>query len=170
MSKPKYARGTEVPVEQSRAEVERILTRYGAEDIGIMLSRSTGVSVIVFYAHQRQVKLSVKMPTDAQFNRYRQRLASQPYLPHHAKFDSWRKNWLAAEERRQWRVLVLRLKAKLEWIEMQEPEDRADTFRLEFLAETLLPDNRTVGESIQHNIEEAYAGGKVKGLLPGIGG
>jgi hypothetical protein len=72
-----------------------------------------------------------------------------------------RKAAYEAERRRVWRVLVLRLKAKLE-----VAYDDAELFRREFLADTVLPDGRTVGDWAAPQVEEAYRIGRMPLSLP----
>jgi hypothetical protein len=52
------------------------------------------------------------------------------------------------------------VKAKLEAV-----ESGIVTFEDEFLAQTVLPDNRTVGESVAEPIKRAYIEGHVRPLL-----
>ena len=63
--------------------------------------------------------------------------------------------------RQIWRVLLLVLKAKFNVIEME-----CSTFEAEFMANILLPDNRTVGETVLPMIEKSYDEGTVMLQLP----
>lgn len=54
-----YAEGTKVPVGQSRAELERILERYGAE--AFMYGTDGGRAVIQFRAHARLVRFDLPL-------------------------------------------------------------------------------------------------------------
>jgi hypothetical protein len=85
-----YAASTSVPVERSRAEVERILTKYGATKFGTM-SEETKVTVY-FEVKGRQVQWSIPMPTKKD-----------------ARYEQ--------EVRRRWRVMVITVKAMLEAVE-----------------------------------------------------
>lgn len=64
------------------------------------------------------------------------------------------------EQRRKWRVLVLRLKARLEAIAGGD-----STVEEEFMPYVLLPDNRVVAEHLIPKLEEAYSGTMPKILL-----
>lgn len=86
----KFAADTKVPVEQSRAEVERTLARYGATAFAYMTS--SGKVIIAFEANGRHIKITVPMPTD--------------------ESETARKT-----ARQKWRALLLVIKAKLESVE-----------------------------------------------------
>jgi hypothetical protein len=82
-----YAKRTRVPVEQSRNEIERTLTRFGAT--GFIYGWQEDRAVVGFQMADRHVKFILPMP----------------------KAGSDRDG---AEARRRWRALVLVIKAKLE--------------------------------------------------------
>lgn len=64
-------------------------------------------------------------------------------------------------QRQRWRALVLVVKAKLESI-----ESGLETFEQAFLANVMLPNGATVGESVEGWIDEAYTSGLMpKGIL-----
>jgi hypothetical protein len=66
-------------------------------------------------------------------------------------------------QRQQWRALLLVIKAKLEAV-----ASGITTFEEEFLAHVVLPDNRTVGEWLAPQLDQAYEdGGMPKLLMPG---
>ena len=68
----------------------------------------------------------------------------------------------AQEERQRWRALLLVIKAKLEAV-----ESGITDFEEEFLAHVVLPDNRTVGDWLLPQVEQAYLdGGMPKQLMP----
>lgn len=62
--------------------------------------------------------------------------------------------------RSRWRALLLVIKAKLEAIDIG-----ILTIEDAFLADTVLPDRRTVAEVMQPQIESAYGSGKMPPLL-----
>lgn len=68
-------------------------------------------------------------------------------------------------ERSRWRALLLVIKAKLEAVAIG-----ILTLEDAFLADTVLPDNRTVAEYMQPQLESAYREGKMPPLLPYYGG
>lgn len=150
-----YAERTEVPVERSKGEIERILTKYGADQF--MYGWAGDLAVIGFRLEGRMVRLYVPLPPkDApEFRttatgRYR---ASQ---------DAVQNAWEQAV-RQRWRAVALIIKAKLEAITAG-----ITTIDQEFLANMLLPDGRTVGEWAAPQIEQVYRTGQMPQLLPGV--
>ena len=63
----KYAKYTKVPVEQSRAEIEKTLMRYGADTF--MYGRSATETVIGFQMAGVPIQLRLPMPDDEQEQR-----------------------------------------------------------------------------------------------------
>ena len=107
-----YAEKTKVPVEQSKAEIERTLARYGADRFGYFTEPGKGI--IVFEAHGRRLRFDLPL----------------------AEGGSDRD---AKDRRRQWRALLLCIKAKLESV-----ASNIETFEEAFLAHVVLPDGQTV--------------------------
>lgn len=138
MSLGKYAANTSVPVERSRAEVERILTKYGASKFGTM-SEETKVSVF-FEVKGRQVQWSIPMPD-------KKRMGVGDY---------------EREVRRRWRVLVITIKAMLEAV-----ESKLLSFDQAFLPHIVIPGTaRTIGEALSTpRIDALYAGTSLPALL-----
>lgn len=146
-----YAQGTEVSVDRSQGELRQVLRKYGAE--GIAIAESAQQSVVEFFAHERRIRFRVPMPDAA--------ARAMTHTKQGAlRSDSQLRNALAAEERRLWRALVLVVKAKLE-----STESGIESFEDAFLAQTVLPDNRTVSEQVQEPIKRAYIEGHVRPLL-----
>lgn len=67
-------------------------------------------------------------------------------------------------QRTRWRALWLTVKAQLEAVAIG-----LTTIEDAFLAETLLPDRRTIAEVMAPQIEDAYRSGKMPPLLPFYG-
>lgn len=134
----RYAEDTRVPVGQTRMEIERLLTRYGAKSF--MSGQSAVEAVLAFEAKDRRVMFRLKMP-DAT------KLTS-------AKFEK--------EERRLWRALAMCIKAKLEAV-----ASGIATFEDEFLANIVMPDGQTVAQHIRPRIESSYKENKMLPLLGG---
>src|ERR1700719_46863 len=86
----RFAERTRVGVDQTRTEIERTLSRYGAAGFGY--ATRLGVAVIAFEAAKRHIKITVPLPKgqDEKSNR---------------------------EARQRWRALLLVIKAKLESVE-----------------------------------------------------
>lgn len=154
---PKYAAGTEVPVENSRAEIERILSRYGAT--AFAYGWNAGGAMIEFAACDRRVRFVLPLPdrADAAFTTYTR--GTQIRTSYRRSPEEATKRWEQAC-RQRWRALVLVVKAKLEAVDAGISE-----FEAEFLAHVVLPDGRTVGEHIGPAIALAYDTGEVPALL-----
>jgi hypothetical protein len=146
-----YAQRTEVPVDRSKAEIERTLTRYGATGFGYMTKADR--AMVMFYAHERQIRFILPLPLREEF-------MTSPSGRRRTKGSA--SAALEQESRRRWRALSLAIKAKLEAVQTGITE-----FEQEFLAHIVLPDGRTVAETAIPAIEEAYRTRKPVALIPG---
>lgn len=150
----RYAESTSVPADRSRAEIERVLTRYGAT--GFMYGWQGNTAQIRFELANRSVKFVLPMPdiTDREFNctpTGKGRGAAAATAAH------------AQAVRQRWRALLLVIKAKLEAIEAG-----ISVFDDEFLAHILMPDGVTVSEHVRPRLEAAYLTGQSQPLLPDL--
>lgn len=100
-----YAQGTAVPVERSKAEIERTLARYGAERF--VYGTEPGAAVIMFEVSGRRVRMRLKLPDAEPFRKTPRGKARSE--------DAARREWDQAC-RQSWRSLCLVVKAKLEAI------------------------------------------------------
>ena len=57
-----YAEGTTVPVEKTRVEIERLLTKHGAAQLGIVSDTECGMAMVLFAMAGRQVRMRVPLP------------------------------------------------------------------------------------------------------------
>lgn len=157
----RFAEGTSVSPEKTRAELETVLKRYGASAFRYSTSERRGV--VEFFANQRLVKFVLDLPDPADHVFW-----SHPRYPK----STYRKatvlqaqgRW-EAEVRRLWRALLLAVKAKLELV-----SSGVTVFEQEFMANIVLPDGRTVADHVVPAIADAYASGNVRALLPAGGG
>ena len=151
----RYAKDTKVSVTDSKAEIERIVERYGAD--GFMSAWSGDQAIVAFTMKGRQVRFVLTMPA-------REDEAFTTYMRGSVKFQRdpgpARELWEQAC-RQRWRALALVIKAKLEAIESD-----ISTFDDEFLAHIVMPDGKTVGEHARQTVALAYSTGKVQPLLP----
>lgn len=154
----KYAEGTEVTAEKSRAEIEGLLDKHGASEIGI--HRDSVATTIIYRMKGRMVRQVITYP---EADLYAQHLPKGAYYKQTRKPEQV-KAMQEAEWRRRWRAQVLILKAKLELIASGE-----SSFEREFLADTLLPNGETVGEAMLPRIAEAYQSATMPSLLLGTG-
>jgi hypothetical protein len=139
-----YAEDTKVPVERSRAEIEALLRRYGADSFASGWTDRD--ARIQFRAHGRSIRFVLVMPdpADKQFTQ-------------HPRY-SWKNRSAEAarqayeqEVRRRWGALGLVIKAKLEAV-----ETGIATFDEEFMPRVIMPDGKTVAEHVQPWIAQAY--------------
>jgi len=145
-----YAQSTTVSVDKSRAEIEKILTRYGAERF--MYGWDHDKAMIAFKAAGKNIRFVVPLP----------------YKDEYSKTPQGRRRKVTQVDqafeqavRQKWRALTLAVKAKLEAV-----QSGIATFEQEFMPYILLPNGRTVAEEALPMIEEIYASGKQIPLLP----
>ena len=129
-----YAKGTVVPVERTRIEIEETLRRFGADAF------SSGYegrrSFINFRAQGRMVRLVLELPSK-EAHEFTISPAGRSRSAESARTA------YEAECRRRWRALALLVKAKLAGI-----ADGITTFDAEWLPHIVTADGRTVGEVI----------------------
>lgn len=144
-----YADNTQVSVDRSRAEIERILSRYGAERF--MYGWDKDRAIIAFRAGNRNIRFAVPLPKKEEFTATptgRRRKISRI------------EDTFEAETRRKWRALALLVKAKLVGV-----QDGIALFEQEFSPYIVLPNGKTVYEETAPMIEEVYSSGKMIPLL-----
>ena len=147
-----YAAGTDVPVDRSKVEIERTLTRFGADSFGYAVRQ--GTAHVVFEIEGRQVRFTLPLP-----DRNADVFNVTPKSNRRRAPDAAEKAWEQAC-RERWRALAAVIKAKLVAVEAG-----ISTVEQEFLAWVALPDGSTVGENIGPAIDQAYTTGRVKPLL-----
>jgi len=151
----KFAQGTQVSVEKSRAEIERLLSRYGASKFGYMADDAR--AVIAFQAQGRNIRFTLVLPSKDLFKRTPARHAVR------SPDDQYRA-W-EAECRRLWRSLAMVIKAKLEAVTAG-----ITVFEDEFLAHIVMPDGKTVGDHARPSIAAAYEGKDIPLMIGYSGG
>jgi len=144
-----YAEGTEVPVERSKAEIEHILDRYGADGFGYLVEGDR--AVVIFSAGGRKIRFTLPLPEIAEVAKTPTGRNRKPGVVDEAR---------RSEIRRRWRALCLSIKAKLEVVECGISE-----FEEEFMPYIIMPNGKTVAEQIRPQIAEAYESKKVSRLL-----
>lgn len=149
----RFAQDTSVSVETSRAEIEGLLTKYGATSF--MSGVSQTEAVIAFEMQDRKIMFRLPVPDKnaRQFTHTRHR--GQRRHPE-AQIKEWEQAC-----RSRWRALALAIKAKLEAVAIG-----ITTFEDEFLAHIVLGDGMTVGQHLRPRIAQAYESGEVPKLLP----
>jgi hypothetical protein len=151
----KYAETTSVSVDQSRAEIERTLVRYGAD--GFMYGWDGNRAVIQFRAHGRFIRFVMPLP-----DREDEQFTTTPERGFTRSKEAAQKAWEQAT-RQRWRALALAIKAKLEAVEAG-----IATFEEEFLSYIVLPNKQTVSEWMGPQLSEAYSTGEMPDFLPGL--
>lgn len=134
----RYAERTSVPVNQSRAEIERLLEQHGAS--GFIFGTTNGQALLAFEMKERRLRFLVPMPV--------------------ANKTGSNEKQVAGEQRRRYRALLLVLKAKLEAVVSQ-----IVTFDEEFLAHIVIEGNTTVGDRMVPAIPQALKSGGLPPLL-----
>jgi hypothetical protein len=139
-----------VSVEKSRAEIESILVRYGAEQFQYGWDQSK--AAIQFACHNRHVRFVLPIPdkSDKQFH-YTQH--KRHYSQSRVSPEKALANWEQAC-RQRWRALVLCIKAKLESVAC-----KITTFEEEFLAHIVDPHSgKTIGQVLAPQLDASYGG------------
>jgi hypothetical protein len=124
----RYAEGTTVPVEKSRAEIEKLVSNHGASRFASGWEENR--AAVSFALRGRLVRFVLNVPTLEDWRK--------------ARTTKGRESWMQEETRRRWRCLLLALKAKLEVV-----ETGIASFDEEFLAHIVTDGNLTVYERIK---------------------
>lgn len=116
----RYARGTEVSVDRSEAEIRRLLQRYGADQITVGTSAEPPQAAVLFNylapaakgapARRLPVKVVIALPSPRE-ERFTRTPSGRRPRSQEAAYNEWRNAC-----RQQWRVLVLLIQAQLEGI------------------------------------------------------
>lgn len=154
----RYATDTTVSVENSRAEIERILTRYGAEQFAY--GWEAGSAELAFRMKGRKVRFVLPLPDrkSPKFTQYKQG-SSMVWRVESAATKLWEQAC-----RQRYRALALCIKAKLEAVEVG-----ITTFDDEFLAHIVLPNGEMFGEWAKPQVAQAYLSGGMPRLLLAAG-
>lgn len=152
----KFAASTDVSSEQSRAEIERTLQRYGADQF--MYGWQEEQAIVMFRMGGRHIRFTLTMP-----DRNADEFWFTPTRRNKRSEAQAHKEWEQAT-RQRWRALALVIKAKLEAVESGITE-----FEDEFLAHIMLPDGSTVSQFMRPQVEAAYREGVMPSMLPALG-
>lgn len=150
----RYAERTEVATDKSRAEIERTLTRYGAD--GFIYGWEGNRAMIAFRMNGRRVQFELPLP-DKHSQEFQRTPAKGLLRTPEQAAAAWEQAC-----RQRWRALALYVKATLEAVEAG-----IVTFEDAFIAWTMLPGGASVSTWLQPQIEQAYSTGKMPPLLPG---
>lgn len=147
----RYASRTSVPIDRSRAEIEGLLKRYRADEFAYGWTKD-GAAAIGFVMEGRPVKLRVPIP-DRKDPEIRMTPGGKLRTENQIE-EAWDQ-----EMRRRWRAMALVVKAKLEAVE----SGIAD-FSDEFLAYTVLPSGRLIGEELKPRLDHIAKTGQMPTL------
>jgi len=145
-----YAKRTTVPIDRSKAEIEKTLIKYGADQFsgGWM----TDKAVMLFRMRERYIR--IEMPTA--------KLSPPTPSWNKKKGHFYTQDSVDQENKRRWRSLLLYVKAKLDSVESE-----IVSFEEAFMAHIVLPNKQTVSQFMQPQIEAAYQSGDMPKQLPG---
>ncbi|WP_395175099.1 hypothetical protein [Roseibium alexandrii] len=136
-----YAEKTNVSVEKTKAEIERIVTRAGADSF--MSFSERGGAKIAFELNGRRILFVLPLPDQSE-KRFWQH--SRGKRSESAAYAQWEQAC-----RSKWRALYLTIKAKLE-----STEAGIESFDEAFLAHIMTPDGARFSERAVPAIEQAY--------------
>jgi hypothetical protein len=129
-----FARDTKVPVQQTQIEIQKMLDKAKAKQYGTAVDYDARTARVQFRLHDRVIRFTVALPDPVRY----------------------RGDRYARLERQKWRALLLVLKAKLESV-----ESAIETFEEAFLANIVMPDQRTVAEIVLPQVAESYQTGRM---------
>ena len=150
-----YAEKTVVPVSRTKAEIEELVQRYGAEQF--VSGYKSDLAVIGFTMAGRQIRFVLPLP-----DRMAKEYWYTPGRGQKRTEDAAHAIWEQAC-RARWRALYIIIKAKLEAV-----ESGISTVEREFLYDIVLPDGRTAGDWMAPQIAKVYDTGQMPDMLPMI--
>lgn len=151
-----YAEKTSVSVSKTKAEIEELVQKYGADQF--VSGYKDDIAVIGFSMSGRQIRFLLPLP-DKQEREYWYTPGRGQRRTEDAAHAAWEQAC-----RSRWRALYLIVKAKLEAVEAG-----ISTVEREFFYDIVLPDGRTAGEWMAPQIEAAYQTGEMPAMLPMFG-
>lgn len=149
----RYAEGTAVASEQSRAEIERTLARYKAT--GFMYGWQGQRAFVGFEVSGRAIRFVMTMPDPNDRRFWITPATRRPRSPEAAAKEH------DQAVRQRWRALALVIKAKLEAVESGITE-----FDAEFMAHIVMPDGQTMGQTLLPRMREALERRQPPPMLP----
>lgn len=136
----RFAEGTKVPIERSKAEVEKLVRAHGADQFFSAIDHTTGAVDLGFRLKRWFVRFRLVIPKKGE-----------------------------AEQRRMWRALVLVLKSKLESVQSGIATFEQE-FLAHIVCKSENGQTQTVGELMLPQLEDAYERGEAPKGLPYFGG
>lgn len=148
-----YAKGTEVSIEKSRMEIERLLNTNHADAVSV--GYSSDKAVIQWTAHKRVIRFVLPLPADTdEMFKYKTRRQRGRTIRGDVRSPEEKKR--ACEQRRKelWRALFISIKAKIESVKAG-----ISVFDQEFFANIVDPGTgKTVYEALGQQLRLSYEG------------
>lgn len=137
-----YAQGTQVDVSKTRGEIDRLLVKHGATQVGIMSDEVENRAAVLFVMKGAKFRIEIPLPT--------------------AKDVAWSRRRVNLDQlrRERWRAVLLLLKSKLEIVRLG-----VVSLEHEFMADMVLPNGGTVAEQIGHAIRNGLGSGDAPRML-----
>lgn len=155
MPKPTgYAATTDVPVEQTQADIEATLRRYGATAFGRGWDGLR--AVVLFELAGRKIRIGITLP-DPDAKEMLKATDGRRLTPRE------REGRYQQALRTRWRAFLLVIKAKCESV-----ESGILTLEEAWLPHVVMANGKTVGEWATPQIEAMYETGQMPALLPGL--
>ena len=144
-----FAVNTSVPVDRTRSEIERlVVTTHKCKRYSSGMDFEHGSAMIQFETHDRVVRFVLPLPNPSD-KAFRKPSRGHYYdLPSDSAIVVER---VRQAERTLWRAFLLVIKAKLEAV-----ESKIATFEQEFMANIVMPNDRTIEEIVTPLIARAY--------------
>lgn len=151
-----YAEKTTVSVAKSKADIEEMVQRAGADQF--VSGYKDNVAVMGFSLGGRQIRFALPLPEKEAKEFW--------YTPERRNKRTAEQAHAAWEQacRSRWRALYLIIKAKLEAV-----ESGISTIEREFFYDVVLPDGSTVGEFMAPQLTQAYETCVMPAMLPMLG-
>lgn len=138
-----YAEQTKISTERTKAEIESLVMRNGADNFAAFSSRTE--AKIAFEHSGRRILFTLPLPSQDD-DKYHWTNARRRRRTKEASFAAWEKDC-----RSKWRALLLAIKAKFESVEAG-----IESFEETFLAHIMTPDGQRFGEIAIPQIASAY--------------
>lgn len=141
----RYANQTQVDPSRSRLDIERTLKRYGATQIAYGWEKER--AVVQFAMRNRRIKFILPLPSERDD-------AIRLTATGRKRMQNRLNTVYERAVRQSWRALLLSITAKLESV-----ESGIEEFEEAFMAQLVLPNNKTMADEMLPRIHEAYANG-----------
>lgn len=154
-----YAKDTSVSVERSRAEIETVLSRYGADRFAYATEEGRAmIGFAIKDVTQTHLAIRMTLPLPKRDERrftHRKKYSQEVRTTPEEQVKLWEQAC-----RSSWRSLALVIKAKLEAC-----ASGISTVEREFLADVMTPTGQTIGEHIRPQLQAMSERGETPRLL-----